>query len=59
MGGTLIWPPGKIDPYGMPGARTLEEQNTLMDKLYPIQHQWFMQFNETFFTAAFNELSVA
>jgi len=57
--GFSIWQQRNIDMYGMPGAQTFEEQNTLMDKYDPIQHQWFMQFQETFFASAVNELSTA
>jgi len=54
-----IWQQRNIDMYGKPGAQTLEEQNTLMDKYDPIQHRWFMQFQETFFAEAINEVLAA
>ena len=57
--GFSIWQQRNIDMYGMPGAQTFEQQNILMDKYDPVQHQWFMQFQETFFAAAVMELSAA
>ena len=54
-----IWQQRNLGMYGMPGAQTFEEQNTLMDRYDPIQHQWFIQFQEEFFVEAINEVLAA
>ncbi len=45
--------------YGKPGAQTREEQNALMDKYDPTQHQWIMQFQEKFFAGAIDAILTA
>jgi len=53
------WQQNNRHRYGMTGAQTREQQNDLMDKHDPIQHQWFMQFQERFFAQAIDELLAA
>ena len=45
--------------YGKPGAQTREQQNALMEEHDIAQHQWFMQFQENFFSDAIIEMREA
>lgn len=51
-----IWQQRNINMYGMPGVQTFDEQNRLMDQYDPIQHEWFMQFQETLFADVLSDI---
>jgi GMP synthase (glutamine-hydrolysing) len=51
------WQKLNYSHYSMPGAQTIKEQNVLMEKHDPIQHQWFMKFQAKFFKEAISDNS--
>ena len=53
------WQQNFTSRYGKPGVQPLEEQNAMMEKYDRAQHDWFMQFQASFFAGPLRQLQEA